>query len=306
MKKLRIALSSLFYPVFMGRFFWDALERRDDVELYTIGPYFGTYIPWGGGMHINAKYVKTPTIPLPQEVASRPIPYEMVADRLPKDLDAFLMIDAGWHFMTRPHAKKVALIETDPHVLKNLYVKPKVFSDYVFCMQTPYMEDGEIFLPYACDHHIFYPEKREMQHDACLIGLHYAQRDQLVASIRKLGLDVYYDLGIVFDAYREKYNSSKLCLNWSSLDDLPSRVWEGFGMCRPVISNRITDLSKLFVEDTDYLGFSSIPEALAKVTWAIQNPDKADAMAKSAYEKVIAHHTWDIRVEQMLKGMELL
>ena len=29
---------------------------------------------------------------------------------------------------------------------------------------------------------------------------------------------------------RQKYNESKIALSWSSLEDLPARVWEAFGM----------------------------------------------------------------------------
>jgi len=105
MNKIKIGLSALHYPVTMARYFWDALERRDDVEVYSVGPFFDDWIPWGGGLRLPRKYVKAPTVCLPQNAAQLNMPYEIVANQLPDDLDLFLQIDAGFHFATKPKAR---------------------------------------------------------------------------------------------------------------------------------------------------------------------------------------------------------
>lgn len=302
---MKIGLSASHFPVTMARFFWEALERRNDVELYVTGPFWGSFIPWMGGISLSQKYVKTPNVPLPTAMHHHFPPYEMVAKMLPDDLDAFIQVDAGWHFTTRPHAKKVALVQTDPHVLN--YDLPRSYSDYSFCMQTPYMKDKDIFLPYAWDDVHYYPEDGVMlKHDACLIGLQYEQRTQLVNSLRRHGLDVYYDTGKVFDEYRDLYNSSRVALCWSSLLDLPVRVFEAMGMARPLVVNRnIPDLHTLFEEGKHFLAFDSIEEGVSQVQYLIKNREFAETMRWAAHNEV-RKHTWDIRVNQMLKKMGLV
>ena len=73
MKKMRVCLTGIFYPLAMLSYFVRALERRDDIELVTCGPFTGDWIPWGGanGMRLPFKYVKTPNIPLPMELAQQ-------------------------------------------------------------------------------------------------------------------------------------------------------------------------------------------------------------------------------------------
>lgn len=306
-KKLRVVLSSLCYPVTMARYFWDAFDRHPNCEVTMIGPYFGANIPWGGGMNIDWKYIKVPQIALPTAFAKPNLPLSFVMDHIPDpdNIDLFVQIDAGFHFDRRPPGRVVALVETDPHCLRDHYEVPRQYSDFAFCMQTPYMKPGEHFLPYANDHLSFYPEERPLVHDACLIGLHYEQRDRLVRNLRAKNLNVYYDLGVVFDDYRNKYNESAVALCWSSMDDLPVRVWEAMGMARPLVTNRITDLGNFFVEGEHYLGFSSVEEAEAQVHRLLWDKDLADYIRWNAYRKVMAGHTWDHRIKSMLETMKL-
>ena len=49
----------------MMRYMIEAFEDRDDVELWTYGPFTGNNIPWNGGIQLDQRYVKTPNFPLP-------------------------------------------------------------------------------------------------------------------------------------------------------------------------------------------------------------------------------------------------
>lgn len=307
MNKINVVITYLAYPCTMAQYFINAFERRNDVELFTVGPYFGNWIPWKFGMELPQKYVKPPSLPLPKETARHIIHPQMIQGQLPKDIDLFLQIDAGWHVSSRPEAKIVALVETDPHVLSGNYQLPKSYSDYVFCMQTPYIQEGEIYLPYAVDQYWFYPEDLKQEYDVCLIGLNYDHRTRLVNALRGLGHKVYYDIGKVYDEYRTLYNQSKVAISWSSLQDMPVRVWEAFGMARPLVTNRMPDLSTFFVEDEHYLGFDDVIEGIEKVEYLLNNPEKADEIRLAAYRKLIhGNHTFDSRVQQILETVRLI
>lgn len=298
-----VCVSYISYAVSMAQYFVDALMRRDDdIEIFTIAPFFDNWIPWSGGITLPKRYVKQPTIPLPRNWLSSPVLFQSIEKQLPKHIDLFLEIDAGFHFANKPKADVVALIETDPHVLQNHYTSVEAYSDIVFGMQLPYLKANQVHLPYAVDDHWFYPEKREIIHDACLIGLHYPQRDQLVSTLRALGKNVYYDIGVVYDEYRHKYNESTVALSWSSLQDTPVRVFEALGMARSLVCNRTPDLVHFFKDGEHFMGFDNVSQAREATMFLLENPNKAEEIRLAGYKAIVdGLHTFDHRVQYLLE-----
>lgn len=301
---IKVVISGIHYPMSMMLYFIRAFQRREDVELYTVGPFTNDWIPWMGGMRVPRKYINYPDLALSPDAPQTSA--KVIHGLLPWKPDLWLQVDAGWHFTDRPDAKVTALVETDPHVLKQTYGLPKSYSDVTFCMQTPYIESGEEFLPYAFDPTIHYPENLDYKQDCCLIGLQYQHRNDLVDAIRAKGYTVYYKTGEVFDEYRRAYNQSKIALNWSSMQDLPARVWEAFGMKVPLVTNNVEDIFTWFIEPNDYLSFENAEHGAEKVDWLLRNPAQAHLMAENAYKKVIKSHTWDHRVAQILETCKLI
>ena len=82
-------------------------------------------------------------------------------------------------------------------------------------------------------------------YDACLIGLQYPTRNELVGRLHSHGLQVKYTTGEIFDEYRLSYNQSKIALNWSTLQDIPARFFEGMALGLPVVCNIVPDIEKL-------------------------------------------------------------
>jgi spore maturation protein CgeB len=174
-------------------------------------------------------------------------------------------------------------------------------------MQGAYIEPREHFLPYAVAPWHSYPMDLEKEYDVCMIGLQYEHRIQLQQALERLGYSVKSGIGIVFDEYREAYNKSRVSVSWSSLNDLPNRVWEAFGMSIPLVCNRLSDMGNLFVENEHYLGFSSLDEAIRKVELALSDYDNSLEMAHNAYRKVMSGgHTWDDRIQTILEVCKLV
>jgi glycosyltransferase involved in cell wall biosynthesis len=296
MDKLKVVVSGIFYPLSMMEYFIRAFERREDVELKTAGSFSGAYIPWNGGMYINQKYVRTPDICLP--FPPQPFDPAYVEKKLPWKPDLWIQIDAGWHFSRRPEATKSVGIATDPHVLN--YDPLRAMSDILFNMQLVYKQPSDVYLPYAYDPTLHKHIKMETSYDACLIGLQYEQRINLINALRGNGISVNQSIGKVYEEFVLEYNKCKVALNWSSLDDLNARTFEAMGMGIPLVTNRVTDLSNFFVEGEHYLGFNDIPEAIIQVKKVLDNPEEAEHMARSAHRKAKAGHTYDIRVSQIL------
>ena len=301
---MKIALVGLYYPVAMLHYFRRALERRDDVELVTVGPFTNTWIPWDGGINLPPKYVYTPHHPLPQRLIQNgkinPQIFQMFDDLA--DVDLWLEVDAGFYLDPKPQGL-VAHVATDPHCLN--YDRQRELADYFFNMQTPYMKQGDLYLPYAFDPTLHYPEEREKLYDACLIGLQYTHRIELINRIKLQGAKVYSGIGDVYDEYRARYNESRVALSWSSLQDTPTRVFEAMGMGLPLVSNRTPDLSKLFVDERHYLGFDNAEEGAKQVMRLLLDDDLREEIANAGH-KAVQSHTWDARVQQILENVGLL
>jgi hypothetical protein len=305
-KKLLIAVGGIHYPLSMMKYFIRALERRDDVELWTFGPFTGNWIPWNGGMQITPKYVQSPSFPLPQSAIGSPVSADLINPHFPKEPDLTLLIDAGWHPTTRPLGNIVATIKTDPHALSPAhYSVPKNYSDICFSMQTPYMQNGDIYLPYAYDPTVHYPEELPYEHDVCMIGLHYQNRTALVNRLLSKDWKVYYSIGEIFDEYREIYNKSRVGINWASRLDMNARVWELAAMGVPAVQNTVPDMKTFFVSGDHYLEFTDVDGAEKQVIELLANPDRAIEMANRAMRKV-EPHTYDARVQTILERVGLV
>jgi len=304
MNKKRIVISGLIFPVTMLHFFWRAFERREDVDLRVVGPFSNDWIPWKGGIRLPMRYVKYPHIPLPQNLSgSVGMSPAFIQGQLPWEPDLWIQIDAGW-WLQKPKATVVAHIATDPHVLN--YDRQRKECDVFFNMQTPYMKPGDRYLPYAYDKEIHYPILADKVYNAALVGLQYETRTKLVNRLRQGGLSVYYETGIVYDEYREIYNQSDVALSWSSLLDMPARVWEAFAMSVPLVTNRVPDLSNWFVEKDHFLGFNDVDEAERQVRTLLNDPEYAAEMSENVYRKVTAAHSYDHRVNEILSVCKII
>lgn len=303
---IRIGFSGIFYPVAMCRYILEALRRRPDVELYTAGPYSGRWIPWGGGqgMHLPMSYVLRPDLPL--SIGPRPeMIYALAQRQCPWEPDIWIEANAGLVTHGRPKCK-YAVIGTDPHVLD--YTKAREKADFFFGMQKPYLKPGDRWLPYGYDplwHSQTQIPLEDREYDAALLGLQYPNRNLLVERLRKLGLKVRYELGPAYEDARAIYHSTRIGLNWSSLQDTTARVFEimAFGIA-PVL-NRVPDLMELFKDGQDFLGFDTLDEAIAHVRALLPDPDAIERLGAQA-RRAVEPHTWDARVEQLLKECAVL
>lgn len=297
---MKIVLSGIFYPMAILRYFEAALRRRDDIELFAVGPYTGAWIPWNGGVHLPVKYAAFPELPLPQNSITAPVPIAFIEGKLPWQPDLWIQIDAGFHLRGKPKHGKNVIVATDPHVLN--YDRQRTFADAFCCMQAHYSKPGDEYLPYAYDPVWHAPEKQPRTHDVCLIGLHYEQRNALVGTLRARGLEVYYDLGPCFDEARALYNQAPIGLNWSSLQDLVARVFELLGMGRLAVVNDVPDLDRFFVDGADLVAFRSLDEAVEKVLYYHEHTEEAQAIADQGHVTV-GPHTYGARIAQILDGV---
>lgn len=297
---MKIVLSGIFYPMAILRYFEAALFRRDDVELFTVGPYTGSWIPWNGGMHLPAKYAKPPDYALSSSITGSPLPVAVAEGVLPWQPDAWIQIDAGFSWRDKPMHGKNIIVGTDPHVLN--YDRQRQNADTFFCMQTPYSKPGDEYLPYAYDPIWHSPEEQKRTADVCLLGLAYAERNSLVNRLRAAGLRVTYDLGPCFDEARALYAQAPIGFNWSSKQDLTARVFELLGMKRLAVVNWVPDLDRFFETGKHLIAFDNLEAAVERIIYYHKSPEEAEKIAAAGHEQVQSH-TWDARIEQILEAI---
>lgn len=309
--KVKVLFLSIYYPFFLGKYFERAMRRNPNIDLKTVGPFTGSWIPWSGGMNVSEKYVSPPDIPLPFPPNVGRVSYDFARAQLGDwKPDLVITADAGINWTDKPNQGFVATIGTDPHALD--YSHARSISDKFFNMQKCYKEREDIYLPYAFDPETHYKESKtewneysgdevaEKDSDAVLIGMPYPQRIQWVEELRKHGASVIFENSPIFDEYRELANRARIGLNWSSMNDLNARFFEtpAFGLA--MVANRVPD-AHLFLQDgIDYLGFDSLPQAVEQVMYLKNHPNVAEGMAHDAYQK-IKPHTYDARIQQILE-----
>jgi hypothetical protein len=290
----------------MSRYFERALQRRQDIDLRTIGPYTGATIPWMGGMQLPIKYAKSPYYPTypVTNIFSWNQAEGLVGDWKP---DLVLTVDAGIRFDKKPTTGIVAHVATDPHVLN--YDVARTISDKFFNMQKCYSKAGDIYLPYAFDPevHRYIPEVKK-EYDCALIGMPYEPRNVLVKLLRDNDITVNYQNGPVFTEYCVENNKARIGLNYSSLKDMTARVFEIMAMGLVPVINRVPDLGEFFEEGKDYVGFDSVEEALHQVRIS-----KESMGSVIAYRTVwtpapsgFPQHSYDERVQFLLKECGLI
>lgn len=302
---IRVAFVTIWYPVAMGRYIFEAVKRRPDVEVWTAGPYTGRWIPWGGGIHLPMSYVHVPDLGMPLGVRPE-VNYSMLESRKPWEPDIWIEANAALFTQGRPVTGKYAVVATDPHVID--YSAARAKADFLFNMQKPYMLPGDIHLPYAYDPIWHSPSTIPWQdrvYSAALLGLQYPQRTQLVERLRASGRNVRFELGPSYEDAAAIYHNTRVGLNWSSMQDTTARAFELLAFGLPAVMNRVPDLVEMFRDGEDFIGFSTLDEAVAGVEGLLADETRAVEMGRKA-RVAVEPHTWDARVELILKTAGLL
>jgi len=304
MSKIRVVLSGLYFPVAILRYFEKAFRNHPDVELITVGVGTGTWIPWNSGMDLPEKYATLPNISFPKHLwnVGRMPANGLYTNPLLQDIDLWVQCDAGFSFSSRPPARVVAHIATDPHVLP--YDGVRQLTDYFFNMQSFYSSPGDLVFPYAASKYDHYPMP-ELQAsptaDVAIIGLNYPVRNSLANRLRRMGITVHHTLGLGMDEYREANNSAKVMVSWSSKNDLIARVFEAGAMKVPLVTNYVPALQKHFEDNVDMLMFFDENRAVELISSILENPSFGKSLAENMHEKVKASHYYDHRVDFILE-----
>lgn len=301
----KLLISHAHYPLSVARFFKWAFQRLG-VPVLSVGPYSPT-IPWAAHLDYT-EYVDVPDIEMPRDMVGS-LDYVMQHDKVRAFRpDVLVQFDAGYKLMGRRPNIPWVHVATDPHVELG-YTTAFEECDKPIVMQKTwlkrkYQRFGPNYMAYAFDPFVHYYRPMPKSHDATLItGLMYPPRKQAVDSLRKEGVSVFNEAGLIYTEGTEMYLRGRIALNWSSNEDLPMRFWEGMAYRNVVLTNRIEELDYWpeFIDGKDYLSFATVEECVQKAKWVLSHPEAADKIARNGHAKVwITKQTYTQRAKQIL------
>lgn len=258
----RVVLSQIFYPMSLGRYFENALQRRDDVELITIGPYTENWIPWNGetlerpavqgGMYVDEKYARPPTHPYTTQSMLQTLPIQWALSKITEDVDLWIEVDAAFNFGARSNARKHVVIATDAHCIN--YDKQRAYSDLLVNLHPKFSKPGDLKLSYAYDPTIHKPVETTVDRDIAFCGVLYDERRALLGYLEANGISVKTNNGFIMDEATEFQQQGRIGFNLSSAGDFNARAFELAAMGLPVLMDRCDDsiLPLIEIERNDY------------------------------------------------------
>lgn len=97
---------------------------------------------------------------------------------------------------------------------------------------------------------------------------------------------------------------SKINLNMTNRPiktGLPLRIFDLMGAGGFVISNYQTEIPEHFIPDEDIVLYDNIPDLLDKIDYYLKHDDERCQIAKNGHAKVAKFHSYDVRLQEMLR-----
>lgn len=196
--------------------------------------------------------------------------------------------------------------EGDSHVIQGAKQHWYAVSDLVFHCQPSYAQlyppEKTHLLLHACDpelHRPFYYEPKLF--DVGFLGNDtYPERRTLLELLAK-DFKVLRSTEKPGLPYSQRLATARCVFNKSYLSDINMRIFEAMGCGLPLVTDDVPFLEMAGTANEDFLVYHNYPELKKFVAMLKESPDFAKKLGARARDHVIAHHTYDHRVDEMLK-----
>ncbi len=185
--------------------------------------------------------------------------------------------------------------------------------DYVFAAQRVFVPHLEAtgsrnvhWLPLACDPELHHPTGAESTADISFAGaIAPSIHDERTRLLGVLGerFTIHRASNVYGEDYCAAIGAGVLTFNHAAVNDLNMRIFEAPAMGVPLLTNRASDrngLSELFTHQEHLLIYDNDVQLLAFATEYLADPQAARALAERARREVLARHTYDHRVAEIL------
>jgi O-antigen biosynthesis protein len=168
------------------------------------------------------------------------------------------------------------------------------------------------YLPCAAEETCYKPYPVMEKWDWCFIGfLHNEFRVDLIDRFCRewpVGEKGYLGWRIpqfrghcVLDDTAKKFSESRILLNESVGQDMNMRTFEAMACRQLLLTEDVPPLHELFKDGEHLVTFKTIDQAVDLARGLLADPERRKSIAEAGYKEVLAKHTYNRRVREILK-----
>jgi len=286
-----VAIGYGYHPVTTATYLQSALEKR------TTTTFVGT--SWGG----------RPGFPPTGDINT-------VLSALDPPVDLYLHVDSGaaWYF-PRGIARlacTTACYLIDVHIQPKAQLARAMHFDYAFSAQRDFVtvlrhagHPQAHWLPLACDSAIHKHYDGPMRYDVGFVGVTsrgYERRRAILERVAQRHTVSDYTQRASPKEMARIYSASRVVFNCSLHGEINMRVFEGPATGALLVTDRVGGgLDDLMTDGVHALMYDDDNEAVALIEKVLADDDYRQTLAVQGAAHVHAHHTYDRRVETLLK-----
>ncbi len=310
-RRRRVLMLYGAYPATTARYLERALRREHLVV--TAGPRITPEI-WRQWQLEN---LREPPIPHDIDV-SAPTSFTEIWQQLPPGFEpeVVLWIETGLYppppGLSESRVPVIGyLIDTHFHLDQHLEWAPAF--DRIYLAQKAYVDafrsrgHDASWLPLACDPEIHVPGSREVEFDVGFIGSLVEPRRVKMIEALMGHFRVYVDR-VFLEEMASCFSRAEITWNSAANSDLNMRVFEALAAGCFLLTENLPEqagLQDLF-EDGTHLALYEESSLIERVRHYLARPEERRRIAERGRAWVLAHHTYDHRVEQMLQDIDAL
>ncbi len=237
--------------------------------------------------------------------------------------DLFLWVESSMSFPNFPSSiDKLrcpsAAYFIDSHTKLNWHIQFAPKFSHVFVAQKAYIPAFEragcklvSWLPLACDPEIHGKRNTQKTCDISFVGhlypgsALYQKRNEILSALQErfnVKIEQKY-----FEEMAESFSRAHLIFNISAKNDLNMRVFEALASGSLLITDRApgSGLTDLFNDGEDLVVYDDMRSLIELAGHYLKNTKEAEEIALSGMRKVLAHHTYENRAEEIFSTIKL-
>lgn len=197
----------------------------------------------------------------------------------------------------------------DTHIHKDLHLQIAKNFDVTFLAQRAYIDEFKgngiknvFWLPLACDPQIHGKAEREKEHDVGFVGS--LTDDRRVSLLMRLAekMDVGYKRAFLREM-ADFFSGSRIIFNNAIRNDLNMRVFEALCSGSLLLTDPADGLDEFFT-DREHLVVYNDENIIELAEHYLRNPEEREAIADAGRREALASHTYEHRVEDILRVVE--
>jgi hypothetical protein len=220
------------------------------------------------------------------------------------------------------HASPVptAILQADPYAYTHRRVRWAMLFDYVLLLHTGFEErfrqaghPRPLTLPHAVDAESFAGPEQERAFQVSSVGRvdgkNYRMRREVLAALAQEFRMNDWARAHSYEELAAVYRKTKVIVNIGRDDypvDVSLRFAEAMAAGALFLTPQPSELDSLgFVEGNHFVGFHHRKEIAPLVRRYLNDEPARRRIAEAAREKVLQEHTYDVRVETLLRNLEI-